>query len=196
MDIVAQEIDLAVRITSLRDNTLVARRLADNPRRLYVSPAYAATHGLPETPADLARHRCLALTGASHWNFLAGGRTLRQRVSGPYLKLGRRVAPGLPRHHHVVGMGRGGGSCCRSFASGSAGPLAAGSPSDLGSLSDGPARSAKGAVLYRCAGSQARPGRGPRLSFTMIASASCDDRVLNAPGRTAQKAGQQTPRRR
>lgn len=84
IDIVAQGIDLAIRIAPLRENALVARRLADNPRRLYASPAYVAEHGLPEAPADLARHRCLALTGASHWGFLAGGRAMRQRVTGPF----------------------------------------------------------------------------------------------------------------
>jgi DNA-binding transcriptional LysR family regulator len=84
IDIVAQGIDLAIRIAPLRDNALVAQRLANNPRRLYASPAYVAEHGLPEAPADLARHRCLALTGMSHWGFLGGGKTLRQRVAGPF----------------------------------------------------------------------------------------------------------------
>ncbi|WP_156963828.1 LysR family transcriptional regulator [Muricoccus aerilatus] len=84
VDIVAQGLDLAIRIASLRENTLVARRLADNPRGLYAAPAYLAEHGVPKAPADLARHRCLALTGVSHWSFLQGGRTLRQRVSGPF----------------------------------------------------------------------------------------------------------------
>jgi DNA-binding transcriptional LysR family regulator len=84
VDIVAQGLDLAIRIALLRENTLVARRLADNPRRLYAAPAYLAEHGAPATPADLARHRCLMLTGTSHWTFGAGGRTVRQRVSGPF----------------------------------------------------------------------------------------------------------------
>ncbi|TPG45760.1 LysR family transcriptional regulator [Roseomonas nepalensis] len=84
VDIVAQGLDLAIRIALLRENTLVARRLADNPRGLYAAPAYLAEHGAPATPADLARHRCLVLTGTSHWTFLAGARTVRQRVSGPF----------------------------------------------------------------------------------------------------------------
>jgi DNA-binding transcriptional LysR family regulator len=84
IDIVAQGIDLAVRIAPLRENALVARRLAENPRALYAAPAYLAEHGVPEVPADLARHRCLTLTGVRHWAFLAGGRTLRQRISGPF----------------------------------------------------------------------------------------------------------------
>ncbi|MCR0985051.1 LysR family transcriptional regulator [Roseomonas populi] len=84
VDIVAQGLDLAIRIAVLRDNTLVARRLADNPRGLYASPAYLAEHGIPATPAELVHHRCLMLTGTSHWTFLAGGRTVRQRVFGPF----------------------------------------------------------------------------------------------------------------
>lgn len=84
VDIVAQGIDLAIRIAPLRENALVARRLAENPRGLYAAPAYLAEHGRPEAPSDLARHRCLALTGVSHWGFLAGGRSLRQRITGPF----------------------------------------------------------------------------------------------------------------
>jgi DNA-binding transcriptional LysR family regulator len=84
VDIVAQGLDLAIRIAPLRENTLVARRLADNPRCLYAAPAYLAEHGVPAEPADLAGHRCLALTGMSHWTFLAGGGALRQRISGPF----------------------------------------------------------------------------------------------------------------
>jgi len=84
IDIVAQGLDLAIRIAPLRENALVARRLADNPRALYAAPAYLAEHGMPAAPADLARHRCLALTGVGHWTFLAGGRTLRQRIAGPF----------------------------------------------------------------------------------------------------------------
>lgn len=84
VDIVAQGLDLAIRIAPLRENALVARRLADSPRCLYAAPAYLAEHGVPEAPADLARHRCLTLTGMSHWTFLSGGKALRQRISGPF----------------------------------------------------------------------------------------------------------------
>jgi DNA-binding transcriptional LysR family regulator len=84
VDIVAQGLDLAIRIALLRENTLVARRLADNPRGLYAAPTYLAEYGAPATPADLVRHRCLMLTGTSHWTFLAGSRTVRQRVAGPF----------------------------------------------------------------------------------------------------------------
>ncbi|PTQ07480.1 LysR family transcriptional regulator [Sphingomonas oleivorans] len=84
VDIVAQGIDVAVRIATLRENALVARRLADNPRALYAAPAYIADHGAPTTLAELARHQCLATTGVSHWTFLNGARTVRQKVAGRF----------------------------------------------------------------------------------------------------------------
>jgi DNA-binding transcriptional LysR family regulator len=83
VDIVGAGIDVAVRIGRLRDSTLIARRLAPNPRRLCASPAYVARAGRPEQLADLAAHDCLTLTGQTHWPFEAGGRRREVRVNGP-----------------------------------------------------------------------------------------------------------------
>jgi DNA-binding transcriptional LysR family regulator len=82
IDIVGAGIDVAVRIGRLRDSTLIARRLAPNPRRLCASPAYVARAGRPEQLADLAAHDCLTLTGQTHWPFEAGGRRREVRVNG------------------------------------------------------------------------------------------------------------------
>lgn len=84
VDIVGQGIDVAIRIARLRENNLIARRLADNPRCLCVAPGYAARHGLPLRMAELAAHACLAPTGVTHWSFVRGGRTVRQRVAGRF----------------------------------------------------------------------------------------------------------------
>lgn len=84
VDIVAKGIDVAIRIAKLRDSNLVARRLADNPRRLCASPDYIERFGAPETLADLAAHACLLATGTSHWTFSRHGKTIRQKVSGRF----------------------------------------------------------------------------------------------------------------
>jgi DNA-binding transcriptional LysR family regulator len=84
VDIAAQGIDLALRIGPLRDSTLVARRLAENPRGLYASPSYLARHGAPATMSDLAAHECLLLPGVTHWTFEHGGKRVQQRVSGRF----------------------------------------------------------------------------------------------------------------
>lgn len=87
-DIVASGVDLAIRIAVLRDNSLIARRLDANPRKLYASPAYLAEHGAPKILADLADHQCLAITGVSHWTFMTGDKPVQQRVAGRFTASG------------------------------------------------------------------------------------------------------------
>ena len=66
VDLVGEGFDLAVRIGSLRDTSLIARRLAACPFVLCASPDYLATRGTPQTPQDLTRHNVLAFTGNSN----------------------------------------------------------------------------------------------------------------------------------
>jgi len=84
VDIVAHGIDVAIRIAPLKDNRLVARRLADSPRLLCATTGYLRDRGRPQTLAELAAHDCLAATGTSHWAFVREGRPLRQRVAGRF----------------------------------------------------------------------------------------------------------------
>lgn len=84
IDIVAQGIDVAIRIAPLRDNRLVARRLADNPRVLCAAPSYLKFHGAPGSVADLSSHSCLATIGTSHWAFMCGERSVRQKIDGRF----------------------------------------------------------------------------------------------------------------
>lgn len=88
VDIVAGGVDLAIRIAPLRDNSLIARRLADNPRALYAAPAYLERRGAPRKLADLAEHDCLAMSGATHWAFVSGGRQVQQKVAGRFTASG------------------------------------------------------------------------------------------------------------
>ncbi|MHC6226850.1 LysR family transcriptional regulator [Pseudomonas sp. X10] len=46
-------IDLAIRIGALADSTLMARKIAEEKLLLVVSPAFAAAHAQPASPADL-----------------------------------------------------------------------------------------------------------------------------------------------
>jgi DNA-binding transcriptional LysR family regulator len=84
VDIVDKGIDIAIRIAPLRDNRLVARRLADNPRVLFAAPSYLNAHGSPKSVTDLLSHSCLVNIGTSHWSFLCGEKSIRQKVSGRF----------------------------------------------------------------------------------------------------------------
>ena len=70
VDLVAQGVDLAIRIAELRDSSLKARRICPVRLMLCASPAYLERHGTPRRPDDLAGHRIL------HYD-IGGGAVLR-----------------------------------------------------------------------------------------------------------------------
>ncbi|MFL1460760.1 LysR family transcriptional regulator [Roseococcus sp. DSY-14] len=59
-DMVAEGLDLAVRVGALTDPGLVARRIGTTRRVVVATPGYLAAHGWPETPQALRAHRCIA----------------------------------------------------------------------------------------------------------------------------------------
>jgi DNA-binding transcriptional LysR family regulator len=59
VDLVENGYDLAIRFGALPDKRLAARRVLSNRRFLCASPRYLQQHGVPQTLADLARHRCI-----------------------------------------------------------------------------------------------------------------------------------------
>lgn len=63
IDLVEERIDVAVRMTDTPPQSFVARRLGDDERVFCASPAYLASRGVPEGPADLARHDGIHLIG-------------------------------------------------------------------------------------------------------------------------------------
>ncbi|MFZ0788655.1 MAG: LysR substrate-binding domain-containing protein [Chromatiaceae bacterium] len=81
LDLVAGEMDLALRIENLPSSTLSARRLARTRMHVYASPAYLSRYGEPAEPADLEQHRALAFTqqrqnGRYIWPLSDGGRAV------------------------------------------------------------------------------------------------------------------------
>lgn len=56
VDLVDERIDLAIRMGSLSDSSLVVRKLADIKGWMVASPAYLAKHGTPTHPNELAQH--------------------------------------------------------------------------------------------------------------------------------------------
>ncbi|MCP1291432.1 LysR family transcriptional regulator [Chromobacterium sp. S0633] len=72
VDLVAKRLDLALRIASLADSSLLARRLCSVRILLVGSPAYFARHGRPSHPRELSAHRALLYSnapGGEFWRF-------------------------------------------------------------------------------------------------------------------------------
>ena len=83
LDLVEENVDLAIRIGELEDSTLIARKLASVPLVTCASPAYLERHGEPVHPAELGRHEVLVYTNAPigwQWSFREGGKAVNTRV--------------------------------------------------------------------------------------------------------------------
>ena len=71
VDLLEEGLDVVVRIGTLRDSSLVARRLGPCRRVVCAAPAYLEAHGRPEAPDDLVRHHRIgyAFEAERSWQF-------------------------------------------------------------------------------------------------------------------------------
>jgi DNA-binding transcriptional LysR family regulator len=59
IDLVEDAYDLGIRFGELPDTRVNARKILSNRRFLCASPAYIKRHGAPQSPEELAQHRCI-----------------------------------------------------------------------------------------------------------------------------------------
>jgi DNA-binding transcriptional LysR family regulator len=84
VDIVAEGLDLAIRIADLKESNLITRRVGSLRRVVCAAPEYLAKRGRPVTVAELAKHDCLTLLGQTHWSFSTSAGVRKARVGGPF----------------------------------------------------------------------------------------------------------------
>ena len=75
LDLVADEVDVAIRAGLLPDSSLIARALPPLQLVVCAAPAYVATYGAPQNPSELASHNCLDFAYAAEprrWRFTGG----------------------------------------------------------------------------------------------------------------------------
>lgn len=85
VDLLEEEVDVAIRIGDLPDSSLVARRLAPGRIVVCASPDYLARCGVPKEPDQLKWHHCLIYTylpDPDTWRF-GGPAICNVRVQGP-----------------------------------------------------------------------------------------------------------------
>jgi DNA-binding transcriptional LysR family regulator len=84
-DLVAEGVDVAIRVGKLADSTYGARRLATLPRYLVAAPSYLKTRGAPQSPAALANHDCIvgaSGSGRESWTFKRRNTVISVEVTG------------------------------------------------------------------------------------------------------------------
>jgi DNA-binding transcriptional LysR family regulator len=77
VDLIENNVDLAIRIAVMKDSSLIARKLAPNPRTLFASPSYIEKYGKPNHPDEILDHHLITFRQGSpynDWHFLVDGK--------------------------------------------------------------------------------------------------------------------------
>ncbi|MCZ4061595.1 LysR substrate-binding domain-containing protein [Pantoea sp. LMR881] len=83
IDLIAEGIDISLRMGNLPDSSAVARKLATSPRSVIATPGYLTQKGEPQTPAELAEHEAILYNPQpSLWSFTRHGTVISISVSG------------------------------------------------------------------------------------------------------------------
>ena len=83
LDLIEENIDLAIRVGELQDSNLVARKLADVHFAMCASPEYLRVHGTPRHPAELVEHEVLVYSNVSvgrQWSYQSDGKQVSPRM--------------------------------------------------------------------------------------------------------------------
>jgi DNA-binding transcriptional LysR family regulator len=100
IDLIGEGFDAGLRIASLPDSSLIARRLCAMPRYTVASPGYLKRYGRPTHPMQLAEHKCLGyayLTTPGVWHYTnSAGEQASVRPAGPLrVNNGEALMPAL-----------------------------------------------------------------------------------------------------
>lgn len=103
-DFMEKGLDVAIRLSPIRDSAIIARKIAMLRWVLCASPQYLSQHGEPKAPGDLSKHQCLAhLRLDAHdriWRLMGPRGQESIRIDGPFssnsgLVLRKAVLAGL-----------------------------------------------------------------------------------------------------
>jgi DNA-binding transcriptional LysR family regulator len=83
VDLIAEGFDCAIRIGTLQDSNLIARRVGPLYGNFVASPAYIKAHGSPETPEELVMHQAL-MQGMETWQVIDGDKILTIHPQGRF----------------------------------------------------------------------------------------------------------------
>ena len=86
VDLVEEGVDVALRISTLADSSLIARKISDMKHVICASPGLVARVGVPESGEALRNLPCILDTNMpshSSWRFIEDGKPLSVHVAGP-----------------------------------------------------------------------------------------------------------------
>jgi DNA-binding transcriptional LysR family regulator len=107
LDLVAENIDVAIRFGELQDSSVIATRIGKSIRYVVATPEYLKGRTPPAEPADLKLHDCVMLGAKNNetdWNLVNGRRKVRIHVSGPMSSRDFNSVSSFVYRSHGVGL--------------------------------------------------------------------------------------------
>jgi DNA-binding transcriptional LysR family regulator len=83
VDLIAEGFDCGIRVGTLPDSNLIAKRIGPIYGSLVASPAYIDAHGSPQTPDEIVAHEAL-MQGTETWQFLDGDKIVTVQPHGRF----------------------------------------------------------------------------------------------------------------
>nr|BDT29421.1 LysR family transcriptional regulator [Bacteriovorax sp. HI3] len=87
VDLLSENVDLAIRAGELKDSSLIAKRIGTLYFAPFASPKYLKTKGTPTHPRELRNHSCLQFTpvGVDEWKMTSAKGSLNVPIPGRIL---------------------------------------------------------------------------------------------------------------
>jgi DNA-binding transcriptional LysR family regulator len=107
LDLVAENIDVAIRFGELEDSSVVATRIGTSVRYVVAAAEYLQGRKLPLEPADLKRHDCVMLNARNNetdWDLVYGRKKARIHVSGPISSRDFNSVSAFVYRSHGIGL--------------------------------------------------------------------------------------------
>jgi DNA-binding transcriptional LysR family regulator len=107
LDLVAENIDVAIRFGELQDSSVVASRVGKSIRYVVAAASYLKGRRHPAEPADLKLHDCVMLNARNSetdWDLVSGRKRARIHVSGPLSSSDFNSVSSFVHRGHGVGL--------------------------------------------------------------------------------------------
>jgi DNA-binding transcriptional LysR family regulator len=107
LNLVAENIDVAIRFGQLEDSSVVAAKLGKSVRYVVASAEYLKGRKLPTEPEELKSYECVMFNAKHYeadWDLISGRKRLRVRVAGTVSSRDCQSVAGFVLRGHGVGL--------------------------------------------------------------------------------------------
>jgi len=107
LDLIAENVDVAIRLGEMRDSSVVGRRLGSSVYYLVAAPEYLKGRTYPAEPAELKSHDCVIFNGKNNerdWDLSSGKRKIRVHVSGRIASRDVTSTSAFVQRGHGIGL--------------------------------------------------------------------------------------------